>query len=75
MNECRKLGRRKGAGNGNLWVLVTSLDPRHSRVAEHVGKRSLELQRLPLLHRIEGLDEVGQQVHAEPFDRSTGLVA
>lgn len=73
LNECPDSAGGKIGLSVRFWTLVSAFDPSYSRFAERVGERSLEFQRLPLLHRIEVLDNIWQQVSAKPFNRAASL--
>src|SRR5947209_329185 len=55
--------------------LVTALYPRYATIVERICERCFELERFPIHHWIQMLDEFGQQTHAKSLHRTTGLVA
>ena len=54
---------------------MSALYPRYRCSAKSVSEGSFEFERLPLAHRIEVLDEIGEQAEAELLDGAARLVA
>ena len=49
--------------------------PRHTRISEGIGERRFELERFPIHHRVQVLDEFGEQTHTKSLHCTTGPVA
>src|SRR4051812_23104591 len=53
---------------------MSSFHPRDAGGPKRNRKRRLEIEGLPLEHRIQMLEELGQQAHPDPADVTTCLV-
>ena len=54
---------------------MPAFNPLDARMAKAISKRSFEVERLPIPHWIEMLDERRQQSYSKPLDGAARLVA
>jgi hypothetical protein len=53
---------------------MAPFDPGNARHTEYIGQSRFEIQRLPLSHGIQVLDEFRQEAHSEPLNAAARFV-